>query len=372
MANKKIFMSVTATAVIASAFLATDKADAATYQVKSGDSLWSIAQKFDTTVSNLKAINNLAGDIIYPNQTIETEKNQSTVTNTKPAQNATPSVPTQTSNKAATYTVKPGDTLSAIATKHNISLADLMSWNKLNTTLIYPGNVFVVSKPGTSNPTQPANTPKPPNTGGNTNSGTNGGTGQSTVYVVKSGDTLSRIASQNGTTVAKIKEWNNLTSDLILIGQKLQLGGTASNGSTPPPPTVGNNPNEKPPVDTSYNVNELINVAKDLIGTSYVWAGVDPSGFDCSGFIHYVYNKAGMNVGRLSTDGFYSRSYYVDKPQLGDLVFFENTYKAGISHMGIYIGNNQFIHAGTSTGVTITSLSNSYWQQRFDGFKRFY
>jgi len=79
-----------------------------------------------------------------------------------------------------------------------------------------------------------------------------------------------------------------------------------------------------------------------------------------------------MDISRLSTDGYYNRSFYVNKPQVGDLVFFSGTYRAGISHMGIYVGNNQFIHAGSSTGVTVTSLDNSYWKSHFEGFKRFY
>ena len=115
----------------------------------------------------------------------------------------------------------------------------------------------------------------------------------------------------------------------------------------------------------------LMNEAKKMIGVPYKWGGTTPSGFDCSGFIFYVYDKAGYDISRNSAQGYFDRSYYVDKPQVGDLVFFKNTYKQGISHVGIYVGNNQFINA-SSSGVEITSLGNSYWSKYFDSYKRFY
>src|SRR5699024_6522717 len=122
----------------------------------------------------------------------------------------------------------------------------------------------------------------------------------------------------------------------------------------------------------SYNTDVLINTAKNYIGVPYVWGGASPSGFDCSGFIYYAYKQAGMDISRTSTDGYYNRSYHVNNPQVGDLVFFSGTYRSGISHMGIYIGNNQMIHASTSSGVQTVSLSNPYWSKHFDSYKRFY
>ncbi|MFD1037246.1 LysM peptidoglycan-binding domain-containing protein [Virgibacillus byunsanensis] len=349
MNNKKIVMSVTASTVIASAFFAAD-AEAASYQVKSGDSLWLIAQKHNTSVSQLKSWNSLTSDIIFPNQVLETDKQQTTKSTTQSNN--------QTTNNT-TYTVKRGDTLSAIASNYKVSLSDLMKWNKLDSTLIFPGNEFIVSKsagPGSSS------------SGSSSNTDSNDQqVGSSSVYTVKSGDTLSAIASRKSVSVANLKKWNNLSSDLILIGQKLNIGGTAGSDSS----SSSDSTSEKPSADVDYNVSKLINVAKSVNGTVYAWGGTTPNGFDCSGFIFYTYKQAGKDIKRLSSTGYYDRSHYVNKPQVGDLVFFENTYKAGISHMGIYLGNNEFIHS-SSSGVQITSLSNSYWKKHFDGFKRFY
>ncbi|GGJ94970.1 hypothetical protein GCM10007063_16870 [Lentibacillus kapialis] len=118
-------------------------------------------------------------------------------------------------------------------------------------------------------------------------------------------------------------------------------------------------------------MNELISTAKSQQGTRYVWGGSTPKGFDCSGFIQYTHNKAGKDIPRLSSAGYYNRAQYVNNPEVGDLVFFENTYKSGISHMGIYLGGGDFIHAG-SDGVEISNVSNPYWSKHFDGYKRFY
>ncbi|GAA0439184.1 MAG: LysM peptidoglycan-binding domain-containing protein [Bacillota bacterium] len=354
MSNKKIIMSVTASAAIASAIFAAEEVEAASHKVKSGESLWTIAQKYNTNVAKLKSINKLSGDTIYPNQIIETENNNtsgSSSSSSKPTNN--------NSNSSKTYTVKSGDTLSGIAIKYNISLSNLMKWNNLNSTLIYPGNVLAVSKNSSNGSSSTGS-----NSGSSSSNNSSNQTGSTKVYIVKSGDTLSRIALQYKVSVANLKKWNNLNSDLIFIGQKLSIGSSSNTNSN-------GNTNEKPSNNVQYNVEKVIQTAKSMQGVKYVWGGSTPSGFDCSGFIHYVYKKGGMSINRLSSDGYFNRSHYVTKPQVGDLVFFAGTYRPGISHLGIYLGNNTFIHAGSS-GVQISSLNNSYWKKHFDSFKRFY
>ncbi|GAA0606281.1 hypothetical protein GCM10009001_24390 [Virgibacillus siamensis] len=358
MANKKIFMSVTATAFIASAFIGAQDAEAASYKVKSGDSLWGIAQKHNTSVANLKDWNDLSSNLIFPNQVLETSKSSNSTNQS-----------TNNSSKS-TYTVKSGDTLSGIASRHNISLSDLMDWNNLDSWLIHPGDKLAVSKGAGSSS----------NSGSSAGSGSSSGepsTGSATVYTVKSGDTLSEIGAQHNVSVRELKRWNDLSSSLIYVGQKLNIGSSGNGGSDAGSGSnAGSSGNSGSSsggsaVDTDYNVNELVSTAKNQLGVGYAWGGTTPSGFDCSGYIYYVYNKAGKNLSRLSTEGYFNRSFYVNKPQVGDLVFFENTYKSGISHMGIYLGNNRFINA-SSDGVEIANLDNPYWSKHFDSFKRFY
>lgn len=121
-------------------------------------------------------------------------------------------------------------------------------------------------------------------------------------------------------------------------------------------------------VSSQVNVSNLISTAKKYLGVPYVWGGSTPNGFDCSGFIQYVFNQHGISLPRTVAQ-MWNFGKSVSSLQIGDLVFF-NTSGSGVSHAGIYMGNNQFIHAGSSTGVTIASLDNSYWKPRYLGAKR--
>lgn len=118
----------------------------------------------------------------------------------------------------------------------------------------------------------------------------------------------------------------------------------------------------------SMNHTGTVEVARSFLGTPYVWGGESPSGFDCSGFIQYVFQMQDIIIPRTVSDT-WNFTQPVDSPSVGDLVFFE-TYKPGPSHMGIYLGDGKFIHAGESRGVEISELDNSYWQPRYLGAKR--
>lgn len=115
---------------------------------------------------------------------------------------------------------------------------------------------------------------------------------------------------------------------------------------------------------------KIITTGKKYIGVPYVWGGSTPSGFDCSGFVQYVFRQHGIQLPRTSAQQ-YSVGTWIAKSNLlpGDLVFF-NTSGSGVSHLGIYLGNGDFLHASSSKGVMISQLSNSYWAPRYVGAKR--
>ena len=116
----------------------------------------------------------------------------------------------------------------------------------------------------------------------------------------------------------------------------------------------------------------MIKEAEKYLGYPYVWGGSNPStSFDCSGFVSWVINHSGWNVGRLGAQGLCNICTLVSGANVrpGDLVFFEGTYDTdGVSHVGIYVGNNMMIHCGDP--ISYTNLNSSYWQTHFYAYGR--
>ncbi|GGA61689.1 C40 family peptidase [Ornithinibacillus halotolerans] len=130
---------------------------------------------------------------------------------------------------------------------------------------------------------------------------------------------------------------------------------------------VQSKPSNVKNVKVDANYSNIIQTAYAHVGTPYVWGGTSPSGFDCSGFLQYVYNVNGITVPRTVGD-LWNFGAPVDSLSVGDIVFY-TTYKPGPSHAGIYLGNGQFIHAGNN-GVEVSDMSEAYWQNRYLGAKR--
>lgn len=147
-----------------------------TYIVQKGDSLWSIANKFNMTVSELKNLNNLTNNLLSIGQVLK--------------------IKDSSNNGKTTYTVQKGDSLWVIANKYGITTEELKSYNNLTSNLLSIGQVLKISQ---------------------------GKTSTENIYTVKKGDSLWTIANRYNTTVEKIKVLNNLTSNLLSIGQQLKI-----------------------------------------------------------------------------------------------------------------------------------------------------
>ena len=124
-------------------------------------------------------------------------------------------------------------------------------------------------------------------------------------------------------------------------------------------------------VTSSYNGTatgaEILYKAQSYLGSPYVYGGASPSGFDCSGFVYYVYGTFGISVGRTPAAQA-SAGTQVDKAslQVGDIVLFAGTGGSGITHAGIYAGNSQFIHSPNSRStVSYSDLNSGYWSEHF-------
>jgi uncharacterized protein YgiM (DUF1202 family) len=192
-----------------------------------------------------------------------------------------------------------------------------------------------------------------------------------------------RLRSGPGTGYSILGAYNNATP-LTITGTSGDWTAVTINGlkgymssayvTTSKPTVTSANPSSVPAQSTeaSSTAERVVATAKQYLGYPYVYGGMSPSGFDCSGFAGYVYKQCGYSLKRTARDIFYNNGTSVDKANLraGDLVFFSNSSET-IGHVGIYIGGNQFIHASSSTvGVIISDLTSSYYVSHYQGAKR--
>ncbi|RBP39898.1 peptidoglycan-binding protein [Garciella nitratireducens] len=162
--------------------------------------------------------------------------------------------------------------------------------------------------------------------------------------------------------VMSFQKNNNLSADGIVGPATLsKLNSTSS---------ISKETSNRGSVASRSIIEKVIATAQSYLGVPYVWGGTSPSGFDCSGFTYYVLKQYGISIPRTSTAQ-YTQGTPVSKSNLqrGDFVFF-NTSGSGVSHVGIYLGNNTFISATSSKGIAICSLNNSYWSPRYIGARR--
>lgn len=134
--------------------------------------------------------------------------------------------------------------------------------------------------------------------------------------------------------------------------------------SVPPPNKADNVEINKQSVPV-ITAHPAIQIAEQLKGKPYRYGGVTPKGFDCSGFVHYAYRKAGITIPRTTKDQYRtSQRLPIEQARSGDLLFFKiNSRK--LSHVGLYAGNGRFIHASTTqNSVSDASLNDPYWQER--------
>ena len=245
------------------------------------------------------------------------------------------------------YIIKSGDTLSAIAKAKQVSIQNIVSVNKLadpnslsiGQKLIIPGAASNTAVAGEVPAVTEAPTEK---------------------YIVKSGDTITSIARSTGITANLIISANKLADpNKLSIGQVLVLPGRNNTA-------VSRSDQRQHETNSQNQATALIEYAKTLLDTPYSYGSSGPNYFDCSGFTMTAFSQIGIELPHSSSLQS-KEGDLVEKDRLipGDLVFF-NTSGKGISHVGIYIGDNSFIHASsTQKKVVITPMADNYFAKRY-------
>ncbi len=333
-------------------------ANGALYELRKGETLHDVAEKFGVDISSLANANDLGenpdmvmagSQLVVPG--VDPDKLAEVLgSNGQKAASlkGKPAIPS-----TRTYEVQPGDTLVGIAETFGVDVPTILSTNGISDPdLIKPGvELRILPVKGIE-------------------------------YEVRKGETLADIAFKYQMDMGLLLDYNDLDNpDVIRVGQKLVLPGgrlRADTGAAAKPQAPASSggatakPQAAPQTVRGGAGAGVVQNAMKFLGYRYVFGGTSPAGFDCSGFVYYIHNTTGYPVGRgmwqqLNGGERISR----DELLPGDTVFFANTYMPGLSHNGIYIGGGQFIHAADeSTGVTISSLNSAYWVQHYVGATR--
>ncbi|MGI5879755.1 MAG: NlpC/P60 family protein [Syntrophomonadaceae bacterium] len=243
------------------------------------------------------------------------------------------------------YIVKSGDTLWEIANVNGTTVELIKELNNITSDSLVPGQVLAL----------------PINTSAELILDSNAQTSQDSAvitYVVCKGDSLNDIAARYNTSVETLKYYNNLTSECLNPGFELIIS-----------PSTGNTVSRS---GDNIQAARLLEMAARHLGTPYRYGGQAPGGFDCSGFARYIYSQIGIDLPRTAS-GQYGIGVEISKENLqpGDLLFFRCG-SGGIDHVGIYKGNNQFIHSSSprSGGVIYSSIAEGYYLRTYAGAKR--
>ncbi|GAA5511637.1 hypothetical protein Dcar01_00349 [Deinococcus carri] len=257
----------------------------------------------------------------------------------------------QAGDAGLTVTVQPGDTAYSLARAHGLSVEALLALNSLSTPDLRVGQVLRVRDLAT--------------------------------YTVQKGDTLYSLSRRFGVTVDGLLAANTLPRDTILeVGQVLRMPGGAARPvvaqATAPvqaaaPVTVGVPVAASVTTITRGQPGDWRGTALALLGVPYVYGGTSSSGLDCSGLVLQVFSPLGVQLPRRSAD-----QAQVGVPvafadlQPGDLVFFDTTGRGEVTHVGIYLGDDQFVNANSYKGQVAVDrlLSDTYWSPRLLSARR--
>ncbi|MCI1633785.1 MAG: LysM peptidoglycan-binding domain-containing protein [Liquorilactobacillus nagelii] len=325
----------------------TDSSNTSSVTVNSGDSLWTIAQKYGTTVANLQKLNGFSDSetLITVGQSLKVS-GTATTTATQTTKTATTTSQVTVSANHVTYTVKSGDSLYTIAQEYGISVDSLRSSNNLSSVLL-PGQTLTINDPTKTPATTTTQTTATTSTATDTSSAA---TTTSTQAASSSASSQATATSSSTQTTAASSSSAATTNSTSQATQSTQATTTTSSQTA----TTST---------ASVSASSVISYAEQFVGVPYVLGGTSPSGFDCSGFVQYVYAHFGVSLPRTSeAQSTIGSAVSVSSAQPGDLLFWGGQGSAW--HVGIYVGGSSYIAAPT-TGQSVAVKSFQYFQPSF-------
>ncbi len=381
-----------------------------THVVQPGETLWAIASAAGVDANALAALNNLTdSDTLIVGQSLTLPASAVAI--------ATPAAPVAATARAAgpktsvltAYTVQPGETLGVVARDFGITTDALVSANGLSDAdHIGAGAVLKVPQPAREHVVQDGESLRDVAAQEKVDLGSlvdfNGladpdlvRPGQ-VVLVPVPGQVVAASVGLPGSASAPVAAATPAPSSTPTPTPTATPATAATTASPKPattPPTATPSPSATPAAAATRTTatataspkpaakptpaaapavsgEGLAAIAARFVGAPYVWGGTGPAGFDCSGFIFYVARQAGKPtprglLGEFNSGGHPSR----DDLRAGDIVFFQNTYAAGLSHAGIYLGGGAFISAvDEATGVVVSDLTSGYWASHWFGATR--
>ena len=336
------------------------------YIVKKDDTLSTIASKYNVSVKNLMSANSLKSNEVEIGMKLIIPDSQIPMRLVRVSPNL---------NDINNYVVKKGDTLSIIARKYRVSVRELKSVNDMRDDKVKVGMRLIIPNSNLSKNVE-SKTPV---------------ISDNNKYVVKKGDSISSIAKRYGVSQVELKRANNIKGNTIESGQLLRVPSMINVKdelviedikvakddthikSLPEIETAkAIQSNESSTYENGLTRDVIISIAKRFLGAPYKFGGNSLiRGLDCSAFVNKVFSFFNVDLPRTARE-MYKIGRNVTKGELsaGDLVFFR-TYASYPSHVGIYIGDSEFIHASSAAKrVRIDNMNQSYYRKRYIGAKR--